>query len=265
MNAPSSRSCRWWLLPCLLAAAIPMPASDPDPLEMGEKAASGWIAIRLETARIDSAWTSERPLLESTVNGLKDRAEALEEKRDHVKAKTAKDREEIDAIRAKSEAAASDLRSAEGQLNSLCAKLVELRPSLPPRLSSALELSYRSIGNASLGTGERMNVAMTILNRCAQFDRTVMRTEEVLAIEEGQGMRSLDVIYWGLSHAYALDRIAGKAWYGSPGSQGWRWEARPDVVRPVTKLIAIYDDKADPEFVAIPAQIGRAQDNAGSK
>jgi hypothetical protein len=62
-----------------------------------------------------------------------------------------------------------------------------------------------------------------------------------------------------------LDRIAGKAWYGSPGSQGWRWEARPDVVRPVTKLIAIYDDKADPEFVAIPAQIGRAQDNAGSK
>jgi hypothetical protein len=110
-----------------------------------------------------------------------------------------------------------------------------------------------------------MNVAMTILNRCAQFDRTITRAEEVLTIEEGQGMRSLDVIYWGLSHAYALDRLAGKAWYGSPGSQGWHWQPRPDVVRPVTKLIAIYDDKADPEFVTIPAQIGHAQDNAGSK
>lgn len=243
------------LSPILMAARLA--AADTDPLETGEKAAREWVTTRLETSRIEAEWTAEKPLLESTVNALKDRADLLEEKRDSLKAKTAKDREEVEAMQAKNAAAAEDLRAADARLQALTARLLEVRPMLPPRLSEALELPFKSIANPALGAGERMQLVMTMLNRCALFNHTVTCGEEVLTIDGEQGTKSLEVIYWGLSHAYALDRAAGKAWYGSPGAKGWQWEARPDAVSPVSTLIAIYNDKADPDFVAVPAILGQ--------
>lgn len=265
MNAPPLRRVRWLLLPALLIATLTRAEPEADPLEPGEKAASEWIKIRLETARLESAWTSERPLLESTVNGLKDHAQSLEDKRVLLMATTAKDREEIETLQAKNKAAAEDLRAAEAGLQALAGKLNELRPALPPRLSDALDLSYRSLGNAKMSTGERMQLTVTMLNRCLQFKRTVTCGEEILTINGEEGAKSLEVIYWGLSHGYALDRVSGRAWYGSPGTHGWQWEARPEAVGAVTKLIAIYNDKADPDFVPVPATLGQPVPEAADK
>lgn len=244
------------LAPLLLAARMSA-APDADPLEPGTKAAGEWIKVRLETSAIEGEWASGKPLLESTVNGLKERADSLEEKREHLKSKTAKDREEIEAMQAKNSAAADDLKAAEGRLQALTAKLTVLRPMLPPRLSEGLELTYRSLSNPGLGAGERMQLTMTALNRCAAFNRTVTCGEEVLSIDGEQGARSLEAIYFGLSHAYALDRASGKVWYGSPGAKGWQWEPRPDAARPVAAMIAIYNDRADPDFVPVPAVLGQ--------
>lgn len=244
------------LLASLLLGATLGAAPDIDPLVPGERAASEWIKTRLETTRIEGEWTADRPLLESTIGGLKERVQTLEEKRDFLKAKTTKDRDEIGAMEAKNKEAADDLAAVETRLQALVGQLTALRPSLPPRLSEALDLSYRSLGNAaSQSTGERVQLAMTILNRCSLFNRTVTCGEEVLTIDGETGEKSLNVIYWGLSHAYAVDNASGKAWYGSPGPHGWQWEPSPDSARSVARLIAIYNDKADPEFVSVPATI----------
>jgi hypothetical protein len=257
MNLSPLRRIRLFLLPSLLLAATMSAAPDADPLAPGEKAASEWIKVRLETTRIEGTWAADRPLLESTVNGLKERAQGLEEKRDLLKAKTAKDRDDSETMEAKNKVAAEDLHAVDARL--------QLRHDLPPRLSEALDMSYRSLGNPSLASGERMQLAMTVLNRCAVFNRTVTSGEEVLTIDGEPNAKSLNVIYWGLSHAYALDRLAGKAWYGSPGPRGWQWEARPDSVQPVTRLIAIYNDKADPDFVSVPATLGQTLADGANK
>jgi len=253
LTFPASRSGRW-LLPLLLLVGRSLAAPEADPLQPGEKAAGDWIKVRLETARLESQWLSEKPLMESLVGSMKERAQALEERRDLLTAKTAKDRDDLEALKAKNQAALADLHAAEAGLQALAAKLQELRPFLPPRLSEALELSYRSIGNPNLGAGERMQLTMTMLNRCLEFNRTVTSGEEVLAIEGG-GAKSLEVIYWGLGRGYALDREAGQAWSGAPGPQGWQWEAHPGAAPAVARLIAIYNDKADPDFVAVPAAL----------
>jgi hypothetical protein len=265
MNLPALRQVCLILLPLALVGAMLKAEPSADPLEPGEKAAGAWIATRLETARLESAWISERPILESTVRGLNERAGTLEEKRDLLRSTTAKDREEVDLMKAKNRAAADDLQATEARLQALVAQLIELRPSLPPRLSEALELPYRSLANPGLASGERMQLAMTLLDRFAVFNRTVTSGEEVLTIEGEQGAKSLGVIYWGLSHAYALDSAAGKAWYGSPGPRGWQWEPRPDAVRAVAKLIAIYGDRADPDFVSVPATLGQPLAAGGSR
>jgi hypothetical protein len=257
MNVPPLHRYRWLLLPALTLGLAARAAPEDDGLATGEKAAGEWIKVRLETARLETAWTSERPLLESTVNGLKDHAQTLEEKRDLLLSQTAKDREDIATMQGKNKEASDDLDATQARLHALTAKLNDLRPFLPPRLSEALELSYRSLENAGLGAGERMQLTMTMLNRCLLFNRTVTSGEEVLTIEGEDGAKSFEVIYWGLSQGYALDRKAGKVWYGSPGPKGWKWEPLSGAAGPVEKLVSIYNDKADPDFVVVPATLGQ--------
>jgi hypothetical protein len=264
MNSLRSHGIRW-LPPIFLISAGLLAAPASDPLEVGEKAASEWIKTRLETSRVESAWTTEKPLLEATVNGLRERAQALEDKRDDLKAKTAKDRAEAESLKVKNTAAAEDLKEAQTRLETLTQGLLAMRPSLPPRLSEALELPFRSLEKPGLAPGERMQVTITILERCAQFNRTVTSAEEVLSIEGGTGLRSYDVIYWGLSHGYALDKKAGKAWYGSPGPNGWQWESLADAARPVAELMAIYEDRADPDFVLVPARLSQVLTEGAGK
>jgi hypothetical protein len=100
-----------------------------------------------------------------------------------------------------------------------------------------------------------MQHTMTIINRCMQFNRAITASDEVLMLEGEATPKSLEVIYWGLSHGYALDRAADKAWFGTPGPQGWQWEARPGAAKGVARLIAIATDKADPDFIVVPARL----------
>jgi hypothetical protein len=187
------------------------------------------------------------------VNGLEERASALAEKRDHLSAKTAEERTETQSLAAKTAAIREELSSADKQLASLNRRLETLRPSLPPRLSDALELPFRSIADPELGSSARIQHLMTILGRCAQFNRQVTSGEEVISIEGTA--KSLEVIYWGLSHGYALDRPAGKVWLGSPHAGQWKWEPSIGAAKEVERLIAIYHDKADPAFVTVPTRL----------
>ena len=239
----------------ICAAFLPLRILAADSIESVEKAATEWVKTRTETARLDSEWASQQGLLQSTVNALSERAQTLEEKRDALKARTAKDRDEIDTARNKNQTAAAEIQAAGAHMNELRDRLIQLRPSLPPRLSEALELAYRSLAATDLGPSERMQATMTVLNRCVQFNRIITSSDDVLTIEGESGAKSYETIYWGLSHGYALDRAAGKAWLGSPGPKGWRWEARPEAVRQVVGLIAVFKDKAEPGFTPVPAKL----------
>ena len=246
---------RCWSILFVLVAALVCAA---DPLEDADKSAGEFVKLQIEDARLAMEWRAQRELLESLVRAFQERAASLEEKRDLTKAKTARDREDLDAMRAKIQSANDDVRIFETRLNALSAQLLALRPRLPPHLSEALEMSYRTLADTGVPAGERMQQAMNVLNRCAQFNRIVTVGEDVLSLEGEPPEKSLPVIYWGLSHGYAVDRVARKAWVGSPGPSGWRWEARPEAFDGVVRLIAIANDKADPTYVAVPALVTRS-------
>jgi len=250
MNTSVFRFTRWLLL--VLLPVLGRASETDDPIQTVERAAQEWVKVRTETTRLEAEWRGEHALLQSTISGLKDRANSLEEKRDNVKARTADDRAEIDGTRAKLGAETAELARVDTQLRTLGARLITLRAALPPRLSEALELPYRSLADAGIGVGERMQYVLAVLNRCAQFNRLVESGEGVLKIDGTE--KSLEVIYWGLSHGYALDRGAHKAWLGAPAGGRWQWEPVPDAAE-VERLIAVYRDKADPNFVNVPAHL----------
>jgi hypothetical protein len=249
---------RWQRLVCWIAttaAATGALAAEPETIESVEKAASEWVKTRTETVRLESEWASQRGLLESTVKAFQERATTLEEKREQAMAKTADERAELATFNEKKQVAAAELAAVETRLNAIGGDLLRLRPKLPPRLSDALEMSFRSLSGSTLSPGERMQVTMTVLNRCAQFNAAVTCGDEVLVLDGEPAPKSVEAIYWGLSHGYALDRTTNKAWLGSPGPEKWRWEPLPEAGDKIARLIAIYNDKADPELIAVPAHL----------
>ncbi|MDD2762510.1 MAG: DUF3450 family protein [Opitutaceae bacterium] len=260
---PRSNLFLFCLSTCLLLA--PGRAVASEPIDALEKAADEWVKTRAETVRLETEWASQRELLESTVCALNERAQRCEEKRNSLKAKTATDRTELAAAQEKNQAAADRMQTTALQLKKITDELIALRPSLPPRLSEALELPYRSLAGTALEPAERMQITMAVLNRCVQFNRTVTCSREVLTFEGEPGPKSLEVIYWGLSRGYALDRATGRVWLGSPGPKGWRWEAHPEANRSVVRLIAVVNDKAEPEFAALPAQLAHVATATSSR
>ena len=237
------------LLPLSLSGA-------DDQIDKVGKVATEWVKTRAETVRLETEWTGQRALMGSLLDALGQRARLAEEKRESVQARTAQDREELGTLGKKNETASTSLQASEARLKELAIRVVALRPFLPPRLSTALDLSYRSLADPANSVSDRMQHTMVVLNRCLQFNHLVTSGEEVLALPGEPAPKSLEVIYWGLSHGYALDRAAAKAWLGSPGSQGWQWEPHPEAADEVARLIAIANDKSDPGFVLVPAKLG---------
>jgi hypothetical protein len=222
---------------------------------------SDWAKIREETVRLESSWESERDILNSASKAAHERAQTLAAQKKTLEAKTASEREALATLVAQNAAADAALKSATDRLTAISAQLVALRPWLPPRLSQALELSFRSLAKPTLTPGERMQYVTTILNRCAQFNKAITCGEEPLTLNGESSPRVVEVIYWGASHAYALDRSGAKAYLGSPGAQGWTWEPAPSAEKSIAQLIAIYREKADPEFVEVPAHVSSALPN----
>lgn len=240
----------------VLAGGPTSPAADP--IEEVGKTAAAWVKTRAETVRLEKQWEQDRVLLAATLEGLKDRVGRLQEKRGQLLAETADERKERAALEAKLAEAKDSLRLTEDRLQTLSGRVLRLRPRLPPRLADALALAYRSLESPEPSPGERMQLLITVLNRCAQFNQTISHGEEVLSLPGESAPKAVEVIYWGLSHGYALDRAAGKVWLGGPASEAWRWELLDGAAPAVGELLAISRDEADPSLVSVPARLKSA-------
>lgn len=231
------------------------PSRAADPIQEVGRTAADWVKTRGETVRLENNWQQDRTLLTGTIAGLKERTARLAEQRDHLRARTAEERAELTGLAAKLTRSEEGLQVMEKRLGELTGQMLRLRPRLPPRLSSALDLSYRSLAGPDGSPGERMQWVMTILNRCAQFNQTITHGEETLELPGETGPKSFEVIYWGLSHGYALDRSAARAWLGAPSADSWAWTPLEGAAPAVTDLIAIRRDEADPRLVSAPARL----------
>ncbi len=240
--------------PCVVAVFGVIAAHGSD-VESVQKSAIEWARIRAETTRLKSDWQWQRQLMVSTNAALADRARKLATQRDDLKAKTSGDRTDLDELAQKNSAAAQSIARAEDHLKTMTAKLVEIRPMLPPRLSQALELPFRSLANPALSPGERMLYVTTILNRCEQFNKAISYGDEAVSLPGEADRKLLNVIYWGLGEGYALDLVTGEAYVGRPGTTGWTWQENAAAAKALTTVIAINQEKADPNFVELPVQL----------
>jgi hypothetical protein len=233
---------------------LPLRGMATEPVADVQQAAAEWAKVRAETVRIESDWALEQNLMQGTLDALKEKVGQLELQRDELAAKTATERREIAELETRRKEMAAATVAAEQHLRELDARLAKLRPWLPPRLSAALELPFRSLEDANLPPAERMQHTMTILNRCTHFNQAVACGEEMVTPTGGAAVL-METVYWGLSHGYALDRSGRIAYRGEAGGAGWTWTPVPELAKQVERLIAVAQDRTEPAFVELEVQI----------
>src|ERR1700710_844980 len=110
---------RHWLFALLWSAPL---FAESTSLEMVEKSAGDWLKVRAETGRLETEWSTQRQLLDSMAHGLTERAQTLETKRDYLKVKTAKDRDELSNLDVRNQSAAAGLQAVEEKLKATDAR-----------------------------------------------------------------------------------------------------------------------------------------------
>lgn len=251
IGLPRSR-CR---LAFVAAAALAHGLAADEPVEAVQRAASEWARLRSEAVHLRRAWDEQRETLDASVVALQARLTTLTQERDALDAELRTASIHFEELEPRNAEAHAALDTAAQRLERLAQALVALRPFLPPRLSSGLELPYRSLQDPALGPAERTQHIITILNRCTAFNRVYTFGEAEIRAEDTAETRLFEVLYAGLSHAYALDRARGVALFGHPGETGWVWESRPEAADATARLIAVFQEKRDPAVQFAPVRI----------
>lgn len=249
--AAAKRLC-WRRMAIFVATTLPLAATSLDDVQ---NAAAEWARLRSETTRLETDWASERTLLEASIENLTLEADQLERERNADIAENRTNQETLTRLTADNAARTEAITTATAQLDQLTRDLQALRPALPPRLSSALDLAYRSLGTPDIPPADRLRHAVAILNRCQEFDQAFVLAEEALPLAPGQEPRLLEILYLGLAQACALDRTADEAYLGRPVDGTWQWTQVSGLAAEASRLIAVRRDELPPEFVSLPLQI----------
>jgi len=218
-----------------------------------QAAASEWAGLRAEEVRVAEEWNFGKPFLADALAARQAKLKELESKLASADASARKNAEEQADASSRIGAAQAYLEAAGKLLAETEAALVAIRPKMPPRLSDALNLSFLTLEDNGKSLTERWQAATLILNRCAQFDHSIVKSEELLQVDASKP-RLVETIYWGLSQGYALDRAANLAWRASPGKTAWTWETCDEPSR-ISHMLSIYDEHSDPVFVLIDAKL----------
>lgn len=95
---------------------------------------------------------------------------------------------------------------------------------------------------------EALQSILSVLAKAQQFDRRLNRTTE---IRDG---REVNVLYLGLARAFYADKNQG-AGIGEPGTDGWKWTAKPEIRAELLAAFDSLDKKRPPAMVRLPLEI----------
>lgn len=235
--------------------ALALAGAQTDPFEQLQQSAREWARIKDALSQLESNWQWEQEWIKASLAATQAEETRLLATKRRLETAAAENLSQRDRTESLAEAVDTELSELTERLNRLALTLTQLRPYLPPRLAASLELPYRTLDERDRPANERLIAATNIINRALNFNRSITLSEEPISSVEQPRQTLFEVLYWGLSHAYALDRSTGKAYFGHPHAQGWTWSEQPQIAAALRKAIAMQKGELDPAFVNLPARV----------
>ncbi|MBC2607957.1 DUF3450 family protein [Pelagicoccus albus] len=216
----------------------------------------------METERLISEesteWESEKAVIEDMISLMETDKASLQEKIDSAnELSSAADEEraaiveEKDKLTATADAYVSIISDAE-------AKTRELIPMLPPPFTEEIKPLISRLPEDSsttkLSLSQRTQNVVGILSQVDKFNSGVTYLSEIKKVSDDQSLE-VHTLYFGLAAAYFVDTQGVTAGYGTPSPEGWEWTTDTDLAPDIQKLLAIYQQTSQAEFIELPVSI----------
>ncbi len=136
-------------------------------------------------------------------------------------------------------------------------KTAELKPlfqRIPETLLSAActdTLRELNVLNTSMSPARRLQLLTQVLSEIESLQNHCHPTRELIRVGSNQ-RREMDVVYLGLSRAFAVSPDDSTAAIGISTETGWQWNEDFDITKDVRNLVSILNAKVPPALVTLP-------------
>ena len=252
------------IIPTIICAiTLPVFAQEAkvSPTEELRTSVREWVETMRGIQQEENEWSRDQEVLANYKEGLEKEITDLKEQIADAKTRKAgADQESLDksAERDRYAAAKDELSKAVRALEeSLSGKLPLFPDPLlkEPKVAQGIEDLKRDLAlpedKRGEGVSKRLLNVINLLTEAEKFQQTVHIRPELRT--DGQGREfNMQVIYFGLAMAYAVNDDGSFALAGRPTADGWKFVERGDLAADIKKLIAATTGDQDAAFVNLP-------------
>lgn len=253
-------------LPLLLFLGFPaiLPAQEQkiSPTEELRVTVNEWVQAMRQIQQEENDWTRDQEVLTNYREGLEKEIADLNERIADAKTRKAgadaeslKQTEERDRYAAANDELAKLVRSLE---ENMAAKLPLIPAPLraEPKVSQSIEDLERDLKltgeELKDGVSKRLQNLINLTSEIEKFQQAVVLRKELHTVDKGREI-NMEVIYFGLSTAYAVNEDGSVALVGKPDAKdGWKFVERKDFAGAIRDLIDSTNGDRDPSFISLP-------------
>jgi hypothetical protein len=246
-----------------LFVTLPVTAQETSitPTEELRTSVREWVETMRKIQQEENDWSRDQEVLQNYKEGLE--KEIADLKQQIADAKTRKAGADQESLSQSSER--DRLAAAKDELSGIVRRLEEnLAAKLPlfpapllaePRVAQGVEDLRRDLAlpveKRNEGVSKRLLNVINLLTEAEKFQQTVHLRPELRKNADGREF-NMQVIYFGLSSAYAVNEDGSFALVGRPSSDGWKFEERKELAADIRRLIAATTGDQDAAFVNLP-------------
>lgn len=221
-----------------------------------------WVETMRLIQQEENDWTRDQEVLtnyreglEKEITDLNEKIAAAKTRKEGADSESLKDTEERDRYASANEELAKLVRALE---ENMAAKLPLIPAPLrdEPKVSQSIEDLDRALkltgDELKKDVSKRLQNLINLTSEIEKFQQTVVLRKELHTVDGGREI-NMEVIYFGLSTAYAVNEDGGVALVGKPDAKdGWKFEERKDLAGAIRDLIDSTNGDRDPTFISLP-------------
>ena len=246
-----------------LVLTLPLSAQEAavSPTEELRVSVREWVETMRKIQQEENDWSRDQEVLQNYKEGLeKEIADLKQQIGDAKTRKAGSDQQSLNqSVQRDGYVAAKDELS--GVMRRLEENLAAKLPLFPtpllaePKVSQAIEDLQRDLKlpaeKRNEGVSKRLLNVINLLTEAEKFQQTVTLRPELRKNADGREY-NMQVIYFGLACAYAVNDDGSFALVGRPSATGWRFEERKDLAADIQQLVATTTGDQDAAFINLP-------------
>lgn len=247
------------LLLTLSAAFAQQP--EPTPSETLRATMAEWVDTMRKIQTEEDNWTRDQEVLgnyreglEREISDLNERIEAARTRRDGADKETTDLTAKRDEFAKAREEFAAEMRRMEKEFNTTLG-IIPTPLRAEPRVAQLIEEFETAAAlpedQAEEGLSKRLLTLVNLITEVEKFQQTVVVRPELHRDSQDREF-NMQVVYFGLATAYAVNQDASFALVGKPTADGWQYQPRPDLAKDIQRMLDAILGDAEAAFTELP-------------